>query len=42
MIRRELGIGRYTPSTSEVERVKEEFGLTEWDCNTNLLLRRWK
>ena len=27
MIRRELGIGRYTPSTSEVERVKEEFGL---------------
>ncbi len=27
MIRRELGIGRYTPTTHEVERVKEEFGL---------------
>ena len=27
MIRRELGIGRYVPSTPEVERVKEEFGL---------------
>jgi len=27
MIRRELGIGRYVPTTPEVERVKEEFGL---------------
>ena len=27
MIRRELGIGRYIPTTPEVERVKEEFGL---------------
>jgi len=27
MIRRELGVGRYIPSTREVERVKEEFGL---------------
>ncbi len=27
MIRRELGLGRYLPSTPEVERVKEEFGL---------------
>ena len=27
MIRRELGLGRYNPSTREVERVKEEFGL---------------
>ena len=27
MIRRELGLGRYSPSTREVERVKEEFGL---------------
>ncbi len=27
MIRRELGVGRYVPTTPEVERVKEEFGL---------------
>ena len=27
MLRRELGIGRYVPTTPEVERVKEEFGL---------------
>jgi hypothetical protein len=27
MIRRELKVGRYIPSTREVERVKEEFGL---------------
>ncbi len=27
MIRRELGIDRYVPTTPEVERVKEEFGL---------------
>lgn len=27
MIRTELGIGRYVPTTPEVERVKEEFGL---------------
>ena len=27
MIRRELGVGRYVPTTREVERVKEEFGL---------------
>ncbi len=27
MIRRELGVGRYIPTTDEVERVKEEFGL---------------
>ena len=27
MVRRELGLSRYVPSTPEVERVKEEFGL---------------
>ena len=27
MIRRELGVSRYVPTTPEVERVKEEFGL---------------
>jgi len=27
MIRRELGVSRYIPTTDEVERVKEEFGL---------------
>ena len=27
MVRRELGLNRYIPSTPEVERVKEEFGL---------------
>jgi len=27
MIRRELGVSRYIPTTEEVERVKEEFGL---------------
>jgi DNA polymerase II large subunit len=27
MIRRDLGIGPYLPTTPEVERVKEEFGL---------------
>ena len=27
MVRRELGVGRYVPTTPEVERVKEEFGL---------------
>ena len=27
MLRRELGVGRYVPTTPEVERVKEEFGL---------------
>ena len=27
MVRRELGLNRYIPTTREVERVKEEFGL---------------
>ena len=27
MVRRELGLNRYIPTTQEVERVKEEFGL---------------